>query len=466
MEFFDDFEEESIDSKINRYENALSADPSFYFDRDDYQDVVEFYLANLEFDKAKQALDFALRQHPGSVELQINQAQLLQANGKNTEALRLIDHITEIDPSNVDAWITRGAIMSRLNHTKDALRSYKKALQLDTQSEDVLMMLGVEYQKSLNFTSSLRYFKRALHLNPENDLALNEISTCYEAEDKYKEAIVFFEGFIDNHPYNGGAWQHLAYAFEKDGQAENAIWAYDYVTIINPFLSHAFLSKASLQINLKQYKEAIETIEASFEFEDPFYLTYCQIGECFERLRKYDEAIVYYNKAIDDNREYPDGWLGKAIALDAQGEYKKALEHINMAINLDKNDADYYYVKAEILENLEAFDDAEQAFMDAMSLEPEDEEIVLDYFQFLKRHQEINDVLETTKEWVDEGIHTESLKVFQVYLLLELKKYSKAYQLLESVLSKDPSKSTLLANFTDKVLTDQNILQLIDLYSS
>jgi tetratricopeptide (TPR) repeat protein len=466
MEFFDDFEEESIDSKISRYETALNADPSFYFDRDDYQDVVEFYLVNLEFDKAKQALDFALEQHPGSVDLQINQAQLLQVNGKNKEALSLINHVTEIDPINIDAWITRGAILSRLNNTKDALKSYKKALQLDTQNEDVLMMLGVEYQKSLNFTSSLRYFKRALHLNPENDLALNEISNCFEAEDKYKEAIKFFESFIDKHPYNASAWLQLAYAFEKEGKTEDAIWAYDYVTIINPFFSHAFLSKASLQINLKQYKNAIETIEDSFEFEDPYYITYCQIGECFERLKQFDEAIVYYTKAIDDNKEYPDGWLGKAIALDAKGEYKKALEHINMAIKLDKNDADYYYVKAEILENLEAYDDAEQAFMDAMSLEPDDEEITLDYFQFLKRHQDLSDVLATTREWIEEGIHAEYLKVFEVYLLLELKQFAKAYKLLENVLSQDPTKSALLANFTDKVLTDQNILQLIDLYSN
>ena len=51
-------------------------------------------------------------------------------------------------------------------------------------------------------------------------------------------------------------------------------------------------------------------------------------------MRKYEEALKSYDKAIGLNPKDAEAWLNKGVTLSAMGMYKEALESYDKAIEL------------------------------------------------------------------------------------------------------------------------------------
>ena len=54
-----------------------------------------------------------------------------------------------------------------------------------------------------------------------------------------------------------------------------------------------------------------------------------------DRLGKYQEAIEYYDKAIEIDANFIDAQISKGWALDGLGKYKEAIEYYDKALDID-----------------------------------------------------------------------------------------------------------------------------------
>jgi tetratricopeptide (TPR) repeat protein len=61
---------------------------------------------------------------------------------------------------------------------------------------------------------------------------------------------------------------------------------------------------------------------------------YSKEGDALAAARKYGEAIVLYERAIEVNPESCEAWTNKAIALKALGRQREALECIGRALEI------------------------------------------------------------------------------------------------------------------------------------
>ena len=56
---------------IAKFESMLKTDDVYFFDAEDFQDIIHHYLNNGKIALAKKAIKIGLQQHPGSIELKI-----------------------------------------------------------------------------------------------------------------------------------------------------------------------------------------------------------------------------------------------------------------------------------------------------------------------------------------------------------------------------------------------------------
>ena len=60
---------EHSEEPIAKFESMLKTDEVYFFDAEDFEDIIHHYLNHGKISLAKKALKFGLEQHPNSIEL-------------------------------------------------------------------------------------------------------------------------------------------------------------------------------------------------------------------------------------------------------------------------------------------------------------------------------------------------------------------------------------------------------------
>lgn len=142
-----------------------------------------------------------------------------------------------------------------------------------------------------------------------------------------KDSISLATGYFDR-----------AYKLHIDGKLENAIIAYRTSIRIYPTAkAHTCLGLVySLQ---GKFDMAIEECKKAIELEPCFEDSYHNIGAYLVSLGREEEAIDWFEKAIEmnnDNSHYSSYYnLGKIY--EKKGDWLKAFRHFNKAITIDGN---------------------------------------------------------------------------------------------------------------------------------
>jgi tetratricopeptide (TPR) repeat protein len=95
-------------------------------------------------------------------------------------------------------------------------------------------------------------------------------------------------------------------------------------------------------------------------------------GRAYAQRTKYKEAMAYYNKALEIDPKYLEGWYLRASVLIDTGKPDEAIADCDRALALNQNYADAWSKKALALYNLERFNDALLAATRASTLNGND----------------------------------------------------------------------------------------------
>ena len=156
---------ENINSYIERFEEMLKKDEQYFFDVDEFEDIIDFYTYKNNHKRANQAVALAISQHPASIEILIKKAGVLADSNKPQKALTVLSDIEAIEPGNVDVFMLRGDIYSRLREHEKALKCYKRAAAGSEELDEVYMYIAYEYQNLDDNEKALEFLKKSLEEN-------------------------------------------------------------------------------------------------------------------------------------------------------------------------------------------------------------------------------------------------------------------------------------------------------------
>lgn len=355
-------EEEEYQLSLSRFEAMLKTNKVFFFDSEEFENIIFHYLDIGKSNLAKRALKLGLEQHPKSVGLKLVQVEMLVYENKFDLAEKMLNELYEIEPANEEIYIQKANIYSkRGNHVK-AVELLQIALKYTDDYADVYSMIGMEYLFMDDLEKAKENFMRCLKEDNEDYSALYNIVYCFDFLEQHKEAIEFLNGFIDDNPYSEVAWHQLGRQHYALKEYELSVRAFDYAVVIDEFFLGAYMEKAKALEKLHRFEEAIVCYNQTLELEDPTAFAYMRIGKCYEKLQQKGLALKFFRKALAEDPILEKGWLAIIDLYAKEQNYKRALGYVNKALDIDGENEQYWRRFASLNYALENYEEAYRGY--------------------------------------------------------------------------------------------------------
>lgn len=369
MEFSQQDDNNNI--SLTKFESMLKTNHVLFFDSNEFENIIHYYLENGKIALAKKAIKVGLDQHPTSVNLKLFKTEIYILEDKLVEADKLLDELYEIEPSNEEIYIQKASVLSKRDEHQKAIHTLLIALDLtdnDEDDADLYALIGMEYLFLDQFENARDYFIKCLELDNDDYSALYNIIYCFDFLDQNKEAIKFLTQYLDNHPYSEVAWHQLGKQYVSTKDYKKALAAYDFAIISDDNFVGAYLEKGKVLEKLKQYTEAIENYKITLALDEPTSFALLRIGHCYEKMREDELAVQYFYKTVKEDPLLDKGWIAITKYYNKKRNYQKALYYINKAINIDCDNVIYWKLYAQINHRLNFLEEAERGYKKTLDL--------------------------------------------------------------------------------------------------
>lgn len=379
-------EEDDYNISLSRFESMLKTNKVFFFDSEEFEEIILHYLDMGKASLAKKALKLALEQHPKSTGLKLVQIEMLIYDDKLEQAEKLLNELYAIEPHNEEIYIQKASIYSKRDRHELAVSELEEALKYTDDLADVYNLMGMEYLFLDNLEKAKYCFIKCLEDDIEDQSALYNVVYCFEFLDQYQDAINYLNSYIDRNPYSEIAWHQQGRLYYIIKDYENALRCFDYATIVDDTFIGAYIEKGKSLERLKRFEEAIACFKQTMEFEAPTSYALLRIGKCYEKLGDKSKALKYYNQTVHEDPLLDKGWIAITDFYIRQKSFQKALYFANKALSIDNENQRYWKRYATINRELNFFEEAELGYRKAVGLGDSDFDTWLfwsDILQFL-----------------------------------------------------------------------------------
>ncbi len=359
---------ESPNQPIAKFESMLKTDDVYFFDAEDFEDIIHHYLNHGKMALAKKALKIGLRQHPGSIQLKLLDVEVHVFENNLDRAEQMLDQIQLLDSSNEEIYIQRANIYSKKDNHEAAVSLLNKALEISDNSFDIHSLLGMEYLFMDDFKLAKESFMKCVNFDNQDYSSLYNVIYCFEFLEDFDGAIIYLNEYLERNPYCEVAWHQLGKQYFSKRMYKDALAAFDFAIISDDSFIGAYFEKGKVLEKLGKFNEAIENYENTIKIEDPTSHAYLRIGKCYEKLCNDDMAKYYYYQTVHEDPLLDKGWLAITEFYFNKSNFEKALYYINKALNIDGENATYWKKCAKIHAALKNYDQADFSFKQAVDL--------------------------------------------------------------------------------------------------
>lgn len=245
-----------------------------------------------------------------------------QRNGIWKEGTALWSDCVLKSPNKARAHTSLGTAYSDKYMMGEAISEFKKALAITPHYVEAHYNLGVVYGEKGMLDEAIFEYKQALTINPNYIKAHTNLGVVYRKKGRLDEAIAEYEEALRINPNYVEAHYNLGVVYGKKGRLDEAIAEYRKTLSINP-----------------NYAKAYNNIAW-------FYATSPRVN-----YRNGEEAVSLATKACELTQFKNAGLLDTLAAAYAEaGNFKKAIEYQNKAIDLSQKEA-----KLRLLKRLELY---------------------------------------------------------------------------------------------------------------
>ncbi len=384
---------------ILKYEEMRRKKSSYFFDVHEFEEIISYYL---ELDKPENALEvakFASIQHPNASSIQLKYAEALIQHDQPESALRILNKLGKIEASNYEFHLLKGSVFVSIDDIEKAKECFDKAENIAyDERNDVLQEISRILVENGEYELAIEYLQSLYKLNKKNIQTIYDLASCYNNTGNTQRSIQLYQDYLDFDPFADSIWFNLGILYTQQEEFEKAIEAFDFSIAITNDFSSTHYYKAIAQMNLGKYSDAIETYKDFIDIDEESEEIYCFIAECYERMKDYDNSLLFYDKSIKLNPKYADAWYGKGIVLKLLGRFGESVRCVKKAIKNDEENSEYWYGLGEIYLDTDNKKEALKAFRKALEIDPYDSEAWLNYSEVYYLQGKIDMAISTLNE--------------------------------------------------------------------
>ena len=217
----------------------------------------------------------------------------------------------------------------------------------------------------------------------------SEESTALYKEKKYDEALKNVESFLEKYPHNKKAISQKASILIASGENEAGLLILTDLYENGDANSTVLNNISWAYNNLHMYEMANKYIDLSLKKEKSDE-GYTNKGNALLGLEKYDEALSYYDKALEKNSKSTFALFGKGLCLYEKKEYKQCLVWFKKYNELEADDKSINYYITNAYLNQNDFNGAIDEFNNQIKNNPNDVSLYISLGYIYEQQGEFN----------------------------------------------------------------------------
>ena len=459
--------EEELAITLNKFNEMQASEKVYFFDVDDFEILFDHFIETGDFSQASKVIELSYKQHPFAASLAIRKAQLFIVKGQLNDSMTILNSVEKIEPFNVDLLLLKATVFSQMHQNEKAISYYIKAIENQATNElEIKLDIAMEYQELQQYEKAILMLADILDNDAENEIALHEIAHCYEMIGQIEDGVEFFETFLNEHPFSATAWFNQGDLYTRLELPEKAIESYDFAISIKEDFAHAYFNKASVYANEGDFKNALDSYLECSKNEGLNPLTFCFIGECFEKLEDYKMALHYYDKVLEVDENWGDAFIGKAAVYLLMNEDKKALPNIVKAMELVPGNPEYLSLYAKLTIRLNMDEEVIDTYEKLIEIDSDNMYIWMDYAVYYDGKDELDNAIEILMEGLAFHGQDAEYNYRIAALLLKSGKESESLIFLGEALLEDYDKNNLFFEYYEEAKNNTNVNQLIQIFKS
>ena len=390
---------------LTRFEKMLKTNRVLFFDSNEFENIISYYLENGKINFAKKAIKLGLEQHPDSSNLALFEIEILIFENKLDNAEKLLEGLILSEPSNEEIYIQKANIYSKKKLHKKAILCLKKILDFNTDNPEVYSLIGVEYLFLEDFENAKNNFIKCLNYDDSDYSALYNIVYCFEILEQNDKAIDYLNTYLNSNPYCEVAWHQLGKQYLIFKNYLKAISAFDFAIISDEYFIGAYIEKGRALEKINKYNEAIENYKLIIALKDESSYPLLRMGICYDKIGNYKKALQCLNECVQVDPQLNKAWYLLAEIYYKNQKYNSAILSIKKSIDINSENENYWKLYAKINIGLKLYEEANIGFQKIIELGEADESIWIAKTDVLIKLGEYNhaiDILEKCYELLDD----------------------------------------------------------------
>ena len=195
-EEFQDF----FSNSILKFESMLKTNKFLFFDVDEFESIIIYYLESGNVSLSNKAIKMALDQYPENLSISLLNIESLITQNKIDEAEKLVNRIFEIEKNNPEIIIQKSKIFSkRKNHLESI--NLLKTIEKDCEFyQDASIIIGKEYLFIDEFEKAKEKFIEYLDKYDVDYAVLNNLLFCFDSLGNTDNTINYLNEFLEKNP--------------------------------------------------------------------------------------------------------------------------------------------------------------------------------------------------------------------------------------------------------------------------
>ncbi|MGD2249802.1 MAG: tetratricopeptide repeat protein [Candidatus Methanofastidiosia archaeon] len=320
-------------------------------------------------------------------------------------AIEFFDSVLEIDNENVDALKGKGWAYSRLRDNQNAIKCYNKVLELDLTDFEAWIGKGSALSYLGEYKEALKCFERVLDIEPDHYKVLKSKAFALSRLGKFENAIDIFNELLKRNPKDLGVIEGKATAYFYGKDPEKAIKLFEKALFLLERIRRRgkiekkiyegkkvnFLRKIGASLGyLEKDDEALQWFDKALEINPEDYNTLRDRGVSLSRLGRRKEALDYFEKALQINPENFPAWREKGAVLSNLNRDREAIRCYRKAIDINPDDYHSYRQLAASLAKIGRNEESEAILDIAIEINPNDVETLREKaFYYFKQFDDI-----------------------------------------------------------------------------
>ena len=460
-------EDDLTKEAVSRFEEMLEDRRTRYFDAEEFELIIDYYVQHDDLKRSRQAVDLAVEQHPLDNSIRIKNARQYLVENNPRKAFKLLE-TAEDSHDDPDYYLTLGGCYAALGKPRTAIDVYLKALPYFEEEEksDLYHAIGFSYQELKEYHNAIPYYKKSLDTTTDPEyfnVTMYELTECFVDSGTYEDGIEYLNQRIENNPNEADSWAALGDIYRLTDRLEKAIDMYEFALAIDPTLLLANIDLANVYYDLNRFNEAIDSLQEALSHNVESAVLHTSMGDCHIKLQHYIDAKNEYDKALKIDDKLAEAWCGLGYVHSDTGNSQQALSCFQKAYSLEPYNDNHLFNLASEYWKINEKEKALECLLEVEKKQPNDTDLYFSLGELLADMDRYDEAICYLHLGLQRTDNDPTLKYLLAFLHLEKGERQLALHYLEEALEAYPEYYKEFLDFNPEMLTnDLEVMEMVE----